>query len=83
MRPRSMQPCPRCRGVIGCPETCWYCAGDMCLTCWEGYGHCGHPEADAITAAARGMTDAQRRAIGRALTPAAADSVLRPKPLTN
>jgi hypothetical protein len=29
-------------------EVCWYCSGDLCGECWERYGHCGHPEADAI-----------------------------------
>lgn len=26
-------------------EVCWYCRADLCVECWERYGHCGHPEA--------------------------------------
>ena len=44
--------CARCGAVIpvGEEEFCWYCAGPLCSPCWEEFGHCGHPEADAINA---------------------------------
>ena len=41
--------CARC----ACPvpaddaEFCWYCHARLCFVCWDAYGHCGHPEADA------------------------------------
>lgn len=34
-------------------ETCWWCAGPLCVDCWEEYGHCGHPEADEANRKAR------------------------------
>jgi hypothetical protein len=27
-------------------ETCWWCTGELCYSCWDEYGHCGHEEAD-------------------------------------
>lgn len=41
--------CGRCRGVVPSEdaETCWYCTMALCAECWDRYGHCGHPEADA------------------------------------
>lgn len=27
-------------------ESCWYCQGDLCPSCWDEYGHCGHEEAE-------------------------------------
>lgn len=42
--------CGRCKekGDPDAMETCWYCIGPMCSSCWDDHGHCGHPEADAI-----------------------------------
>ncbi len=33
-------------------EYCWYCAGYLCMECWNKYGHCGHREADEANAQA-------------------------------
>jgi hypothetical protein len=67
-------------------ECCWFCGGDMCVKCWDDHGHCGHPEADAINAAARRMTPGQRGAMERALqlmpAPKGARSVVElPEPI--
>jgi hypothetical protein len=45
-----MTKCKRCGKIIpkDWAEVCWYCNGPLCFDCWEVYGHCGHPEADAI-----------------------------------
>jgi len=55
--------CRRCgRKVLADhAETCWYCRGDLCGECWESYGHCGHPEADAIRARMRAWLEEQER----------------------
>ena len=47
--------CGRCSKKLHRDQTevCWYCSGDLCGACWERYGHCGHPEADAINARMR------------------------------
>ncbi len=39
--------CSRCRAEIpaGREEFCWFCLKELCLSCWELYGHCGHPQA--------------------------------------
>jgi len=46
--------CGRCGGAIppGRDELCWFCEGPLCVDCWEDSGHCGHPEADALSEAA-------------------------------
>lgn len=36
-------------------ETCWWCTGPLCYECWEEYGHCGHPEAEAMNEYARSV----------------------------
>lgn len=38
--------CNRCGETIEKPEYCWYCELELCKSCWEKFGHCGHPEAD-------------------------------------
>lgn len=42
--------CRRCGKEVpqGHEERCWYCMGPLCVDCWDQFGHCGHPEADAI-----------------------------------
>jgi hypothetical protein len=46
--------CRRCGEDAGLdPEICWYCQGPLCSDCWERYGHCGHPEAEAMNEQAR------------------------------
>lgn len=41
--------CGRCENEIPAEtaETCWYCTESLCYACWDMFGHCGHPEADA------------------------------------
>jgi hypothetical protein len=41
--------CNRCNKSITDEdrEFCWYCHGDLCYDCWDAWGHCGHPEAEA------------------------------------
>jgi hypothetical protein len=55
--------CRRCGKKIPADhaEGCWYCSGDLCGECWERYGHCGHPEADAINARMRAWLEEQER----------------------
>lgn len=38
------------------PDVCWYCQDFLCGDCWEDYGHCGHPEADAQNELAKNPT---------------------------
>jgi hypothetical protein len=46
--------CRRCRKEAGYdPDVCWYCLEPLCEECWDKYGHCGHPEAEAINEKAR------------------------------
>jgi hypothetical protein len=47
--------CGRCLRPIreSKAETCWYCTGWLCVECWDKFGHCGHPEADAANEYAR------------------------------
>jgi hypothetical protein len=49
--------CGRCGVAVADGEYCWYCWGPLCLDCWEAVGHCGHPEAEAANAAARGVAE--------------------------
>jgi len=39
--------CARCKGPMAIPEKCWYCMSDICYSCFDEHGHCGHKEADA------------------------------------
>lgn len=39
--------CERCGNGDG-TQFCWYCQEGLCYPCWDAYGHCGHPEADAL-----------------------------------
>jgi hypothetical protein len=63
--------CKRChaRESEFTAETCWYCDGQLCYQCWEDFGHCGHPEAEAINKATPAMTAAQRAQMAKALWP--------------
>ena len=47
--------CGHCKRPIhsGEEESCWYCNEYLCFECWELYGCCVHPEADAINEKAR------------------------------
>lgn len=45
--------CGRCENMTIAHEVCWYCQGPLCDDCWDGHGHCGHPEADAMNEIAR------------------------------
>ena len=53
--PKRTVKCGRCHKSIKTDEaeTCWYCLAPLCVTCWDTYGHCGHPQADKINADAR------------------------------
>lgn len=55
--------CRRCGRKIAADhaEGCWYCSGDLCGKCWEQYGHCGHPEANAINERMRAWLEEQER----------------------
>ena len=50
--------CGRCEKEVDMDkaEYCWYCIHELCVDCWDKYGHCGHPEADELNelAASRG-----------------------------
>lgn len=37
-------------------EFCWYCHAPLCYDCWDHFGHCGHPEANAENERARKVT---------------------------
>ena len=45
--------CLRCNERVLVVESCWYCHGELCAPCWEAFGHCGHPEAEAENERAR------------------------------
>jgi hypothetical protein len=45
--------CNRCGLEVTDPEVCWWCYAPLCAECWDEYGHCGHPEADAENERAR------------------------------
>jgi hypothetical protein len=47
-------PCGRCWAIVAGTVTwfCWWCGGALCDGCGDRYGHCGHPEADAVNEAA-------------------------------
>lgn len=51
----SNQFCLKCGDPIhlGEEEYCWYCMGTLCVSCWDKYGHCGHPAAEAENRRAR------------------------------
>ncbi len=40
--------CGRCGKPVtpDTSESCWFCLGDLCVECWDRFGHCGHPGAD-------------------------------------
>ena len=42
-----MTACGRCKKSVveADAEYCWYCIGYLCASCWDDFGHCGHPEA--------------------------------------
>lgn len=49
--------CRLCRALPDRSETCWWCGGALCFTCWDVAGHCGHPEAQAIDVACQRMRE--------------------------
>ena len=58
------QPCGRCGKRVAEPEYCWWCSADLCPTCWEEVGHCGHLEAEAANRIARDrLTGGERAAV--------------------
>lgn len=64
-----MRICKRCTCVIAAkkPEHCWFCQGDLCVTCWDMHGHCGESAAVAINNAARTASPRRRQALLDAL----------------
>lgn len=55
-RVHAMTPhCGRCQAALPPidPERCWYCFAPLCGACWEAYGCCAHPAADALNAQVR------------------------------
>ena len=50
-----MTSCATCQTPLppGPPAICWYCLQPLCGACWDAAGHCGHPEAEALTARVR------------------------------
>ena len=54
--------CGRCQQPIKVAEAeiCWYCLRYLCYECWDEFGHCGHPEAEAINDRARKQHEGQR-----------------------
>ena len=59
--------CGRCQKEIDKEksEICWYCTGWLCCKCWDKYGHCGHPEADAANERARRVKQPRRQVVGK------------------
>ena len=47
--------CGRCNKIINSDEaeSCWFCPADLCYECWDEFGHCGHPAAEAENERAR------------------------------
>lgn len=46
--------CNRCGAPVDDgTKHCWFCHGVLCQQCWTEFGHCGHPLADQMEAAAR------------------------------
>jgi hypothetical protein len=47
--------CGGCEDVLahGEAEMCWWCKAPLCAPCWDRFGHCGHPEAEAENERAR------------------------------
>lgn len=48
-------------------EICWYCRAYLCPGCWDEYGHCGHPEADAFNERVRAVPQPERKEAGDAV----------------
>ena len=50
--------CNRCVGLIKSDrcEICWFCYEPLCIACFEVFGHCGHPLAEAANQRARNGT---------------------------
>lgn len=62
--------CARCARFLLKPECefCWYCCDNLCAPCWEEWGHCGHPEADAANERCRAfdkLSPEEKRAAAR------------------
>jgi hypothetical protein len=63
--------CSRCK--IDLPkdteEYCWFCDGPLCATCWDDFGHCGHPEAETIDESLKTKSVDERARVFAALWP--------------
>ena len=55
-------PCGKCGELIDQEkaESCFYCLAYLCYICWDEFGHCGHPEADAMNEHARSIQQPTR-----------------------
>ncbi len=50
--------CGRCGKELCEPysaDVCFYCIAPLCHDCWDGYGHCGHPQAVKMNEEARAV----------------------------
>lgn len=50
-----MLTCAHCGRTLS-PQTaefCWWCLADLCRSCWENYGHCGHAGAELVNITGR------------------------------